>query len=324
MIAGEWITLNASAGKIPSTKVFEQALEDHVFLLPKLVAWPMSWTWTKQPAWYSDTYHWDAWNVVDCFTDENDSVPWYFSDGNFPRESTEGKFHFDPNICSEAEDSLSKLWLCVEAITSNPPFIHGTAHPTKFNYLLLSAVWDSLQGALSLMTDAKGHVLEYLGFINWWSSSVSGWEDSLQWWMVDYIASFRLHNLKKRGVFIDLPRHWRSLNIGLLLAREVPVYYFWQEETDDYPCFMRLSPTILQAYHNTCTSLDKIEVFREEMVDFQSDIEMIRQYDEFFQRHHAPNHTNSPLYTAIPPNVVMYICDFEGWSACLITDPDLI
>ena len=213
MVAGEWIALNASAGKIPSTEVFEQALEDRAFLLPELAARPTSWTWTKQPTWYSDKYHWDAWNMVDCFADETDSVPWYFSGGNSPCESSEGKFHFDPSTRSKAEESLSRLWLCVEAITSNPPFVSGTPHPSKFNYLLLSATWDSMRGAVSLMDDAKGRVLEYLGFINWWTSSISRWEDSLQHWMVDYIAGFRLRDLKKRGVFLDLPAQWQSLNI---------------------------------------------------------------------------------------------------------------
>lgn len=121
MTAGKWIALNASRGKIPSTAVFEQALEGRAFLLPELAARPMSWTWTKQPMWYSDKYHWDAWNIVDCFADENNSVPWYFSGGNLPWESTDGKFHFDTDTRSKVEDSLSRLWLCVEAITSNPP-----------------------------------------------------------------------------------------------------------------------------------------------------------------------------------------------------------
>ena len=324
MVAGEWIALNASAGKIPSTAVFEQALEDRAFLLPELAARPTSWTWAKQPTWYSDKYHWDAWTTVDCFADENDSVPWYFSEGSSPWEGAEGKFHFDPNTRPKAEDSLSKLWLCIEAITSNPPFVSGTPHPLKFNYLLLSAAWDSSRGAASLMNDAKGRVLEYLGFINWWSSSVSGWESSLQTWMVDFIAGFRLRDLKKRGVFIDLPKHWRSLNIGHLLANDVPVYYFWQDDTDDYPCFTRLSPAILQAYHDTCSSLDRTEVLGAEMAGFQDDIETIGLYDEFFQRRRAPDHTTSPAHSEIPPDAVVYICDFEGWSARLITDPDLI
>jgi len=324
MIAGEWIALNASAGKIPSTEVFEQALEDRAFLLPELAAWPTSWSWTKQPTWYSDKYHWDAWNVIDCFADENDSVPWYFSGGNSPWESAEGKFHFDPNTRSKAEDSLSKLWLCVEAITSNPPFISGTPHPSRFNYLLLSAAWDSARGTSALMDDAKGRILEYLGFINWWSSSVSRWEDSLHHWMVDYITGFRLRDLKKRGVFLNLPGNWRSLNIAHLLAENVPVYYFWQEDTDKYPCFTRLSPSILQAYHNACSSLDKTEVYGEEMLGFQDDIDTIRRYDEFFQLRRAPDHITSPAHSDIPPNTVVYICDFDGWSARLLTDPVLI
>ena len=262
--------------------------------------------------------------MVDCFADETDSVPWYFSEGSSPWENTDGKFHFDPSIRPKAEDSLSKLWLCVEAISSNPPFVSGTPHPSWFNYLLLSAAWDSARGATSLMNDAKGRMLEYLGFINWWSSSVSRWEDPLQQWMIDYIAGFRLRDLKKRGVFVNLPRHWRSLNIGHLLAENVPVYYFWQEETDDYPCFTRLSPSILQAYHNTCSELDKTEVYGEAMAGFLDDIETIKSYDEFFQLRCLPDHTTSPTYSDIPIAAVVYICDFKGWSARLITDCDLI
>lgn len=324
MIAGEWITLNASAGTIPSTEVFTQALEDRAFLPPKLAVRPMSWTWTKQPTWYSDRYHWDAWNVMDCFADKNDSVPWYFSGGNSPWENNKGKFHFDPSTHSKVEDSLSKLWLCIEAIISNPPFVSGTPHPTRFNYLLLSAAWDSEQGAMSLMNDAKGHVLKYLGFINWWTSSISKWEDSLQHWMVDYITCFKLRDLKKRGVFVDLPKEWRSLNIGHLLAENVPVYYFWQRETVNYPCFTQLSPSVLQAYHDTCSLLDRTEVFGKEMMGFQNDVETIKHYDEFFQLRRAPNLTISTTHLDIPTSVMVYICDFKGWSARLISDHVLI
>ena len=174
------------------------------------------------------------------------------------------------------------------------------------------------------MDDAKGRVLEYLGFINWWSSSISGWEDSLQHWMVDYIASFKLRDLKKRGVFLDLPAQWKVLNIAHLLAENVPVYYFWQEETDDYPCFTRLSPSILQAYHDACDSLDKTEVFGSEMLGFQDDVETMKRYDDFFQLRHTPDHITSPTHADIPPNAVVYICDFEGWSARLLMDPVLV
>ena len=324
MIAGEWIALNASAGRIPSTAVFEQALEDRAIFPAELAARPTAWTWTRQPTWYCDKYHWDAWNVVDFFADEDDAVPWYFSDGSTPWTSDSGKFHFDASLRTKAEDSLSKLWLCIESITSNPPFVSGTTHPRKFNYLLLSAAWDSAKGAESLADDAKGRVLEYLGFINWWSSSISGWDDALQRWMIDYIGTFKLRDLKKRGVFVDLHRQWQVLNIGHLLAESVPVYYFWQEDTDSYPCFTRLSPTILQGYHDACDTLDRTEVLGEEMMGYQDDIDAIRQHDEFFQLRRPPNHTTSPSFSDIPLNATVYICDFEGWSARLITDASLI
>ncbi|EDQ98716.1 uncharacterized protein LACBIDRAFT_296822, partial [Laccaria bicolor S238N-H82] len=142
--------------------------------------------------------------------------------------------------------------------------------------------------------------------------------------MVDYIGGFKLRDLKKRGVFVDLPRHWHVLNIGHLLAENVPVYYFWQEDNDDYPCFARLSPTILQAYHDACDTLDRSELLEGDMMGFQDDIDAIKQYDEFFQLRRTPDHTSSPSFSDIPPNATVYICDFEGWSVRLVIDDSLI
>lgn len=192
MTAGEWIALNASAGKIPSTDVFQQALEDRAFQSEELCAHSTGWTWTKEPAWFSQHYHWDAWNVVESFPDESDNVPWYFSDGNSPRTSTGGRFYLDTYFREKAADSLAKLWLCIESIISNPPFVRGTDHPLRFNPLRLQSSWESPDNADSLAREAQTKALEFLGFINWWSSSVTHWDSSLQPWMVDYIATFRL------------------------------------------------------------------------------------------------------------------------------------
>jgi len=95
MVAGEWITLNASAGKIPSTEDFQQAPKDQAFLSSELAVCPLGWTWAKQPMWYADHYHWDAWTVVDCFADENNKVPWYFSEGSILSMNSNGKFYFN-------------------------------------------------------------------------------------------------------------------------------------------------------------------------------------------------------------------------------------
>jgi len=197
MPAGEWITLNASAGKIPSTEVFQQALEDQVFQLEETCACPTGWTWTKEPTWFSQQYHWDAWNVVESFPDENDNVPWYFSEGNLPRISLGGKFYLNANLKEKVEGSLSRLWLCIESIISNPLFIRGTDHPLHFNYLHLQSGWNSAANINFLAQEARAKVLEFLGFLNWWTSSVMHWEASLQLWMVDFITTFCLCSLKK-------------------------------------------------------------------------------------------------------------------------------
>ena len=285
---------------------------------------PPGWTWTKQPTWYSDRYHWDVWTVVDCFVDETNNVPWYFSDGSAPRVANDGRFYFDAGLWRQVEEHLTKLWLCIDSIVSNPPFILGTGHPTKFNYLHLSSGWDSAQSASSVVEDAKAQVKEYLGFLNWWSSSVTHWGAPLERWMINYIASFRLCSLKKRGVLVDVVQHCRTLNVGHLLAENVPLYYYWMKDMESLPQFLRLSPVILQAYHDTCEALDKAEVFSVEMIGYQSKLDMIKRYDDFFQLQQDPGNMFSPQFADIHSDMKVYMCDFKGWKGRLLIDVDTI
>ena len=57
----------------------------------------------------------------------------------------------DTDLWDKAEDSLSKLWQCIELITSNPPFVKGTDHPLCFNQLRLQSGWDSMSSMESLV-----------------------------------------------------------------------------------------------------------------------------------------------------------------------------
>ncbi|EDQ98425.1 uncharacterized protein LACBIDRAFT_302374 [Laccaria bicolor S238N-H82] len=320
MPAGEWIALNASAGKIPSTDVFQQALEDRAFQLEETCARPTAWTWTKEPAWFSQRYHWDAWNVIESFPDENDNVPWYFNKGSAPIINNGGKFYLATDLREKAMDLLSRLWLCVESVVSNHPFIKGTDHPLKFNYLRLQSGWDSADSVDSITREARAKALEFLGFLNWWTSSVTRWDFSLHPWMVDFIRTFQLRSLKKRGVFLDLVRNWHHLNIAHLLAEDVPVYYFWMDDHTQYPSLTQLSPRILQAYHDACTALDRTEVDAEEIMGYDEEITTIRRHDEFLQLHSPPDHISSPLFIDIPATATVYIVDFEGWARRPITD----
>ena len=181
-----------------------------------------------------------------------------------------------------------------------------------------------MKSANAVGEDAKVRVKEYLGFLNWWSSSVTYWDAPLEQWMVDYVNAFQLHSLRKRGVLVDVTQRYRTLNVRHLLAKDVPLYYFWMAEMSSYPGFTRLSPMVLQAYHDTCESLDKAWVFGAEMVGFQNELELIRDYDEFFQRRQDPYSMSLPAFTDIPPSSKVYICNFKGWKARLLTDTDVI
>ena len=258
--------------------------------------------------------------MIESYPDENDSVPWYFNEGSAPSVVSGGKFYLDTSLREKAMDSLSKLWLCIESVISNPPFVKGTDYPLRFNYLRLQSGWDSAGSVDSLAQEARAKALEFLGFLNWWTASVTHWDSPLQSWMVDFIGAFNLRSLKKRGVFLDLVTDWHHINIAHLLAEEVPVYYFWMEDHAQYPSLTRLSPYILQAYYDACTALDRTEVFAEEMMGYDDEIATIRRHDEFLQRRFPPDHTSSPLFIDIPATATVYIVDFEGWARHPITD----
>ena len=122
---------------------------------------PTAWTWTKEPTWFSQYYHWDAWTVVKSFSNEDDNVPWYFSDRNSARVNSRGKFYLDGDVRDKAADSLSKLWLCVESNISNLPFIRGTDHLLHFNQLHLQSSWDSLSSVDFLVWEARAKAWSY-------------------------------------------------------------------------------------------------------------------------------------------------------------------
>ena len=82
----------------------------------------------KEPTWFSQRYHWDAWNVVEYFSDDNNIVPWYFSEGDSLIVNSGGRFYLGTDLREKAADSLAKLWLCVESIIPNPPFLRGMDH----------------------------------------------------------------------------------------------------------------------------------------------------------------------------------------------------
>jgi len=134
----------------------------------------------------------------------------------------------------------------------------------------------------------------------------------------------QLHDLWKHSVPVDIAQHYRTLNVGHLLAENILLYYFCMTEMGNHPHFTHLSPIILQAYHDECKALDKTEVFGAEMIGFEDEIEVIKKYDGFFQLRQDPYNMSSPYFTNIPLDAKVHICDFEGWKGRLLTDVDTI
>lgn len=86
----------------------------------------------------------------------------------------------------------------------------------------------------------------------------------------------------RRGVLVDLERHWQEVNIPNLLQHGVPVAYPWSPALSMSPCFTSLAPRILQAYDERRLSTGN-EVYSTDFDNWSNEFAIIRQYDHFFQ-----------------------------------------
>jgi hypothetical protein len=111
---------------------------------------------------------------------------------------------------------------------------------------------------------------------------------------------------EKTGYLFDLSKHWREINLGYYVAKDIPVHYMWTPQLQADPRFARLSPTFLCAHDQLLDNSSYIAT----MIVAPLPTATMRNYDQWLQ-------------TIIPqekPNALAsrtknhFIIDFEGWT----------
>ena len=143
------------------------------------------------------------------------------------------------------EADLSSLSGCIGDITSNHPFPFDSARPLDWDHGLLLQPFSSVQDLQAASGAAKRIAVDYLGFLNWWTASISGWDANLDMHTTSFIKALELHRFRKWGVLIDWERDWREVNIPNYIQHQVPLAYFWTASLASSPRFTSLSPQVL-------------------------------------------------------------------------------
>ena len=152
---------------------------------------------------------------------------------------------------------------------------------------------------------------DYLGFLTWWTSSVSCWDANLDHHVVNTIRDLQLHRFRRRGVLVDLERHWREINIPNLLQHKIPIAYPWSSALASIPCFTGLAPHVLTMYDQLRGALAR-DVHSSELQGLSSDFAVMRRFDHYFQELHPEGRPDSDVI--FNDNWSYFMVDFQGWS----------
>lgn len=173
--------------------------------------------WGLDMDWYNHDASWRPYIPLKPLAAEGKAVSesgwdWFFDfDMSTPGESSPaGHFTIPATSRSVIEDDLSSLFGCIEDITSNHPFPFDSARPLHWDHGLLLHPFPTTRELQVAGGIVKRTALNYLGFLNWWTASISGWDTNLDLYTTKYIKTLELHRFRKRGVLIDWEQDWHE------------------------------------------------------------------------------------------------------------------
>ena len=284
----EWIGFNTHLAVIPAEAMDYRSRrpDDRRATGPTGVFLEMEWGLDMD--WYDHDASWRPYIPLKPLATDGRAVSesgcdWFFDfEMSTSWESTiAGYFTISEAARSTIETDLSTLSRCIGNVTSNHPFPFEAARPLDWDHDLLSPfpTVEDLQAAGGV---ARRTALDYLGFLNWWTASISGWDANLDFHTTKFIKALELHRFHKRGVLIDWTRDWHEVNIPNLVQHRVPMAYPWTTSLASIPCFISLSPHVLRKYDKSRLEVG-YELHSNDLPDLQDELSVAKGYDHFLQ-----------------------------------------
>ena len=304
----KWIVLNGPTVGIPMEAMDYQSRrpDEHRATGPTGVYLEMEWGLDMD--WYDREACWRPY--IPLRMERSD---WFFDfDMTTPYDHLSTGIFIVPESAHEQIHADITAWAsCVDDICSNHPFPPGTARPLVFDHRTLIQGFSTLEDLQTAGGVCKRTAVDYLGFLSWWTLSVSRWDANLDHHVVAAVKNLRLHRFSRRGVLIDLERDWREINLPYLMQHQVPVAYFWTPALASLPRFTSLSPRVLLTYDRIRRSLAQ-EVSSVDLHDLASDFNVIKYHDRYFQDIYSGGRPDPDV--EFNDDWSYFVVDFQGWS----------
>lgn len=203
-----WIGLNAPCENIP----LEASLPPHqvpVFKVTGPTGMLLEMEWALDADWYDPDAGWRPYLPKPT----QESNEWFFQlDHNTPMdlcaESDSGEYSIHPSMIAKMEHDIRRFEACVVAIAHSTTFPKRGCRPGYYDYDPLRDTFVDTQTLENFGANVKRQALDYLAFINWWTSSVSFWDREIPQTAIDTIIDLNLQVYPRRGVLIDLQKDW--------------------------------------------------------------------------------------------------------------------
>jgi hypothetical protein len=117
----------------------------------------------------------------------------------------------------------------MDELRLSPLYHEATYTPALFDITVVDLPCTSEDFVHRMVASAWRSILETMGFINWWTSSVPGWTVGLDHTIVQEIWDQNLKMLNTVGYLIAPAQDWKHLNFPLLMKQFVLVFYYFGE-----------------------------------------------------------------------------------------------
>lgn len=239
----------------------------------------------------------------DWFFDFEMSTPW--------EQLSTGVFIIPEATRASIDEDLIHLSWCINEIATCHPFPFDLARPAPHDMGLLLCAFNTSEELQAAGCVAKRTAVDYLGFLSWWTTSISGWDAELDHYVSTYLKDIQLQRFCKRGVLVDLERDWQHINFSNLIRHQVPIAYPWSSSLAASLRFTVLSPVVLGAYDEQRRAAQG-DIPSSALQGLDNELAVMRRFDHFFQD--LGSEGRPDLTVEFDDEWRYYVVDFQGWS----------
>ncbi|KZP04876.1 hypothetical protein FIBSPDRAFT_967755 [Athelia psychrophila] len=272
---------------------------------------PKANDWAVFPDWFDLAVHWRGYTPTEALDHD-----WWHTLGEYVVPIREG-FGVMEKVVEWRLNRISHLQRYVASLSEILPISSNHIPSPKLEDLSgLTATHASEAGAYHALAKSRFHFVELAGFFCYCREAFAEYfeDGEIDVNLPPSLIWIPWTRQPKTGYIVDFTQHWKTHNVPMWLAHNIPIHYPWSESMMDIPRLSRLDPDFLQAHDE-----DVLGPQRPQSAAFvYFKVQEEEEYDEWLQMAATPSY-NSPLQVfsnegLLSANVEYSFSDFEDWS----------